>query len=114
MKYLFFILPLLLIACGQTPLTIDTKPIVIPIEKPDDPAMVRMEPVSFRVVNKDNLTQFIAELTKLQGSNNIVFIAITTTDYENLALNLADLKRYISQQKAIIVYYKTVTATPTK
>jgi hypothetical protein len=27
-------------------------------------------------------------------------------DYENLALNLADLRRYIEQQKEIIVYYE--------
>jgi len=31
-------------------------------------------------------------------------------DYENLALNIGDLKRYIGQQKEIIVYYeKAVT-----
>jgi len=31
-------------------------------------------------------------------------------DYENLALNIADLRRYINQQTKIIVYYeKAVT-----
>tara|TARA_B100001093_G_scaffold479321_1_gene508223 strand:- start:220 stop:363 length:144 start_codon:yes stop_codon:yes gene_type:complete len=31
-------------------------------------------------------------------------------DYENLALNIADLRRYINQQTEIIVYYeKAVT-----
>tara|TARA_R110002167_G_scaffold101486_1_gene264249 strand:+ start:613 stop:741 length:129 start_codon:yes stop_codon:yes gene_type:complete len=35
-------------------------------------------------------------------------------DYENLALNIGDLKRYINQQKDIIVYYeKAVTEEPT-
>jgi hypothetical protein len=29
-------------------------------------------------------------------------------DYENLALNIADLKRYINQQKEIIVYYEKI------
>jgi|TARA_B100001287_G_C22662428_1_gene521064 hypothetical protein len=27
-------------------------------------------------------------------------------DYENLALNIAELRRYINQQKQIIVYYE--------
>jgi hypothetical protein len=27
-------------------------------------------------------------------------------DYENLALNIADIKRYINQQTEIIVYYE--------
>jgi len=34
-------------------------------------------------------------------------------DYENLALNIGDLKRYINQQKEIIIYYeKAVTEEP--
>ena len=34
-------------------------------------------------------------------------------DYENLALNIGDLKRYIGQQKEIILYYeKAVTEEP--
>ena len=34
-------------------------------------------------------------------------------DYENLALNIGDLKRFIGQQKEIIVYYeKAVTEDP--
>jgi len=36
-------------------------------------------------------------------------------DYENLALNIADLQRYIGQQQEIIVYYeKAVTPDPEK
>ena len=27
-------------------------------------------------------------------------------DYENMSLNLAELKRYIDQQKTIIIYYE--------
>jgi len=27
-------------------------------------------------------------------------------DYENLALNLADLRRYINQQNEVIIYYE--------
>ena len=31
-------------------------------------------------------------------------------DYENLAINIADIKRYLEQQKEIILYYeKAVT-----
>jgi len=34
-------------------------------------------------------------------------------DYENLALNISELKRYINQQGEIIVYYeKAVTENP--
>jgi len=34
-------------------------------------------------------------------------------DYENLALNIADLKRYLEQQNEIILYYeKALTESP--
>jgi len=35
---------------------------------------------------------------------------LSIKDYENLALNIAELRRYINQQKQIIIYYeKAVT-----
>ena len=34
------------------------------------------------------------------------YVAISIKDYENLSDNFAELKRYIEQQKAIIVYYE--------
>jgi hypothetical protein len=37
---------------------------------------------------------------------SLAYIAISVKDYENLSLNFAELKRYIEQQKQIIVYYE--------
>ena len=31
---------------------------------------------------------------------------MSTQDYENMASNIADLRRYIQQQQAVIVYYQ--------
>ena len=96
---------------GSTPSTINvvSKPIDIMIAQPIDPAPVRFNTVTFKVVNKDNLDSFLQSISKSQGNINPVFIAITTTDYENLSLNLADLRRYIQEQQAVIVYYKNLT-----
>jgi len=33
-------------------------------------------------------------------------------DYENLALNIAELRRYIDQQGEIIVYYEKAVTEP--
>ena len=38
----------------------------------------------------------------------VAFVALSMRDYENLALNIGDLKRYINQQKEIIVYLKAL------
>ena len=35
-----------------------------------------------------------------------VFFALTTDNYNKIALNLSDLRAYISQQKSIIILYE--------
>lgn len=63
------------------------------------------------VVTKDNVDEFLAEFEKTYGE--IAFVALSMKDYENLALNIADIKRYLEQQKQIIVYYENaVTEKP--
>ena len=56
------------------------------------------------MVNKDNLEQFVADFTAEHGEFAVVALSIDS--YENLALNIADLRRYILQQTDIIVYYE--------
>ncbi len=63
------------------------------------------------VVNKDNYEEFAKEFTEVYGE--LAFVALSMKDYENLALNIADIKRYVEQQKEIILYYeKAVTEQP--
>ena len=51
------------------------------------------------------------ELKRFKKENGeYVFYAMSVPDYENLALDIAELRRYIEQQKEIIIYYeKAVT-----
>ena len=55
-----------------------------------------------------NLEQKIAEVEKRLGGDFVV-MAITPKGYENMAANLQDIKRYIKQQKEIILYYREAT-----
>ena len=42
-----------------------------------------------------------------------MFYAVSVHDYENLAINMSELYRYIKQQKEVIIYYeKAVTDKP--
>src|SRR6056300_1543553 len=73
------------------------------------PTVARPKPIDLvdvrvYVVNKDNLDDFVAEFTTEHGEFAIV--ALSIDGYENLALNIADLRRYINQQTDIIVYYE--------
>ena len=72
------------------------------------PKPVQLNDVKIYVVNKDILEEFTKEFIEENGE--LAFVALSIKDYENLALNVAELRRYINQQKQIIIYYeKAVT-----
>jgi hypothetical protein len=68
------------------------------------PKGAQLNDVKIYVVNSDNYDEFVEKFTNKNGE--LVYIAISVKDYENLSLNFAELKRYIEQQKQIIVYYE--------
>jgi len=68
------------------------------------PKAVQLNDVKIYVVSKDNYEEFVKEFEAKNGAD--AYIAISVKDYENLSLNFAELRRYIEQQKQIIVYYE--------
>jgi len=68
------------------------------------PKKVQLNDVKIYVVSKENYEEFVKEFEKKNGGD--AYIAISVKDYENLSLNFAELRRYIEQQKQIIVYYE--------
>ena len=63
-----------------------------------------MNDVKIYVVTEENYEEFVKEFQAKNGKT--AWIAISVKDYENLSLNFAELRRYIEQQKEIIVYYE--------
>lgn len=112
MKFAFILgCAIALSACSTTkPLEISTTPVEHRILQPSMPSPVSLNDVKFRVITKDTLDAFIAEQTKLQENSNPVFVVVGIDDYQALSLNLAELRRYIDQQKQIIIYYQSATA----
>lgn len=74
----------------------------IPIQ--ERPKKVVYPPVDWYVVTNDNLEEFMGRLENDTG--NSVFFAITPKGYENLALGIGELRRYIKDSQAIIGYYE--------
>ena len=69
------------------------------------PKTVQMNDIKIYVVSpSENYEQFVEEFSKKNGTDS--FIAISVKDYENLSKNFAELRRYIDQQKQIILYYE--------
>ena len=72
-----------------------------------------MNDIHFYVVTEDTFEDFKQRFLKENG--DFLFYALSVRDYETLALNMAEIKRYILQQKEIIIYYeKAVTPKPTE
>ena len=107
---------LLLASCSWKPEkeTVTVTKIVKPvIEVKPWPKPVKMLPVKFFVVTEKNYEEFKQRFTK--DNKDYVFYAISVPSYANLALDMAELRRYIEQQKEIIIYYeKAVTDDPKK
>ena len=81
----------------------------IPLQ--NQPKPIDMTDVKFYVVTEENYEKFKEEFSKTNES--FVFYAVSVHDYENFALNFAEIFRYIKQQKEIIIYYeKAVTDKP--
>ena len=74
------------------------------------PKPVTMPNMQWYVVSDKNLNEFIERVKADNGS--VAFVALTPSGYQNLSLGVADLRRYILQQKEIIVYYEQAVQAP--
>lgn len=81
----------------------ETVPVIVPKATP--PKDMRLENIRIYVVSEDeNINEFKETFRKIHGE--VVFVAISIKDYENMSLNIAEMKRYIDQQKQVILYYE--------
>ena len=69
------------------------------------PKPLQFNSVYWHVITQENFDDFIKKFKKENGEA-WVFYAISVRSYESMALNMAELKRYIEQQKQVIVYYE--------
>ena len=83
---------------------------VIPTQ--NRPRPLNMNNIKFYVVTSENFEDFKKRYEKDNGI--FLFYALSVRDYETLAINMAEIKRYIEQQKQIIIYYEKAVAPKPK
>tara|TARA_R100000544_G_scaffold34211_1_gene20924 strand:- start:462 stop:779 length:318 start_codon:yes stop_codon:yes gene_type:complete len=83
------------------------KPIQRTIVQPILPREIDLKDPYWYVVSDKNLDEFLTRVEKDQGQ--VVFLAMSVSDYELMAYNMQELKRYINELKEVVVYYRTVT-----
>ena len=64
------------------------------------------------VVSEKNIDEWMKTMRESEGQ--IAVIAMTVRGYENLALNISEMERYIKQQKEVIIYYEKAVAPSNK
>jgi hypothetical protein len=110
MKYLILASVLFLAACStpQEPeqiRTVEVRTVQVPRPAPIVPAVdqLRLRPINWIIITPDNIEEKFAQIK--QGE--LVLFAVTTQGYENIALNLSDVRALVEQQNSIIAIYKS-------
>lgn len=79
-----------------------------PIEKPElilpSADALNLRDVQWIVITPDNVNEVMTKLSASGGK--IAVFALTDKGYENLSMNINDLRTYITQLQAIIVAYE--------
>jgi hypothetical protein len=97
-------------SCSLIPskeITVSAAPIERKIIQPIMPREIDLKEPYWYVVSGENLDEFLGRIEKDQGQ--VVFFAMSVPDYELMAYNTQELKRYIRELKEVVVYYRKVT-----
>ena len=76
-----------------------------PVYHPALPAEIQFLPVEWAVLTPNEMEEYINDLRAGEAPTN-VWYAMSTTSYENLSSNMADIKRYLRQILNIVDYYR--------
>ena len=71
------------------------------------PREIDLRELQWIAVTPDNYEQQLARIKEQEGE--LVFLAMTIPDYEVMAYNMQEIKRYITELKDVVVYYRKVT-----
>jgi hypothetical protein len=99
----------LLVGCASTKPKIIDKPVLV---ERMELILPQVQPVSQSPMEWVAITASNAEekLEMLKSKENVTYFALTAQGYQNLSLNVAELRRYIEQQNAVIAAYQAYYA----
>ena len=103
------LLSLIISSCSTwNPLkTIEVKTVEVERNVPlqNRPRQLDLANIHWYVVTEENFAEFKKKFQKENGDPLVAYV-ISVKDYETLAIDMAEIKRYIDQQKQIIIYYE--------
>ena len=86
-----------------------TEKVPLRIYQPPLPQEIDLLNVNFFVITEENYDEKKKEIEKILDGNFVVF-ALTPDGYEKMAENFQEVRRYVRQQKELILYYREATS----
>ena len=112
MKKIALILSLALIASGCSMIQPKAKPVSVttiakqqPMYHPPLPMEVQMDPVDWEILTPDSIQLYLDNLKKGEAPRR-AFYSLSSKEYENLSMDIADITRYITEVLGIIRFYR--------
>ena len=91
---------------------VTAKPVERTIVQPIMPREIDLKEVRWLTITPENFEEQFQVIEDQEGE--LVFLAMTVPDYEVMAYNMQEIKRYITELKDVVVYYRTVTTEQDK
>jgi hypothetical protein len=109
MKYVLVLLSMLVLAgCGMKDVGIKADPVQPVVIHPPIPDQLQMRGVEWTVFNRAKIEKLLTDYP----DQEIVLFALSAKGYENLSLNMAEVIRYLKEQKGVIIYYREEFPSP--
>jgi hypothetical protein len=108
------LLALTLAGCASTKDTLVVKPQVVERPKLEIPSPSPVQQLQFEwvVITKDNYEKKFKEIESKGGT--VTLFALTPQGYQNLSMNVAEMRRFMQQQQAVIAALKKYYEAPAK
>ena len=112
-KLTLYLMPLLILLLVSSCSNFRAEKEIVTVEKiikptialATNPNPVIMKNADVIVITENNLDEVIQKVKALQGGQFVVY-GLDLNSFENLAINMEQIKRYIEQQNEVILYYE--------
>ena len=110
LRPLVLITSVLIAGCSLFPNAVEPVEVVTiaerpPMWHPPMPLEMQLQAVEFEVLTPDLMQEYLALIAENKAPRK-PYYALTTQQYENLSLNMGEIKRYIKNILSIIKFYR--------
>ena len=109
MKNIFLLLLLLCVASCASDINVTASPTKFPEVKAPTAQPMNFQDMSWKIYNKADLLALIDQLSK-NPDKNFALYTLDGTNFKALDSNLQEMRRFILEQQAVIVFYQNIQA----